>query len=181
MGISYDAKLIFNAVSYIFRYVQRGKGSMDNHSSMMMIFWRSPMLRCGILTTVQRHFSSLCSKYFHSSYCTKIWSESKKMEVGEGGGEKKETFLLSTPSFLCFCSCSSFCSLAEVETLATQANISLITRMKESPNSDLSPREFQWKEHFDLRATFSEPLKYCRWFFHKLLQHYEIWIKHSSF
>ena len=96
------------------------------------------------------------------------------MEVGEGGGEKKEAFLLSTPSFLCFCSRSSFCSLAEVETLATQANISPITRMKESPNSDLSPREFQWKEHFDLRATFSEPLKYCRWFFHKLLQHYEI-------
>lgn len=38
MGISYDAKLIFNAISYIFRYVQRGKGSMDIQSSLIVIF-----------------------------------------------------------------------------------------------------------------------------------------------
>ena len=57
----------------------------------------------------------------------KVETRAKKRNDRVGGGERrKQRFLLSpplSPSFLFFCSCSNFCTLTQLETLATQATL----------------------------------------------------------
>ena len=80
-------------------------------------------------TTIKFKFS-LCSKRFRASSSRTLGREQKKRNDGGGGGRRKRCFLFSPPPppFTIFFSCSrsNFRAITRSETLATQANLSLI-------------------------------------------------------
>ena len=80
-------------------------------------------------TTIKFKFS-LCSKRFRASSSRTLGREQKKRNDAGGGGRRKRCFLFSLPPppSTIFFSCyrSNFRAITRLETLATQANLSLI-------------------------------------------------------